>query len=199
MKQLFFATLAAALIYTITGNLSAETQSNESAPTTILDVCEVLAHPLQYDGHLITIRGKISATDEGGWLTGDQCPGVFVTDGYVWPSLIALEMPTIPSNLRLHSVDFKYDWQSSKRVDAKYHRLLQSGRKDCIVFTYTGLLETRREWSAAKIIYPNGTTKISGFGHLNDAPAQLLIRTNEDVSLLPNCRGTNSTGTKEKK
>jgi hypothetical protein len=101
-------------------------------------------------------------------------------------------MPTIPSNLRLHSVDFTYDWQSSKRVDAKYHRLLRSGPRDCMVFTYTGLFETRRDWSTAKVTYPNGTSKVMGFGHLNDAPAQLLIKSSDDVSLVPNCPGTNS-------
>ena len=192
MKIILVPGFVAAFICIGLGDVTAQDQAHESAQTKPLSVCEILAHPLKYDGLLVTIRDRVEGTDEGGWLVGDRCPGVFVTDGYVWPSSISLEMPTIPSNLRLHSVDFTYNWQSSKRVDAKYHRLLRSGPRDCMVFTYTGLFETRRDWSAAKVIFPNGTSRVIGFGHLNDAPAQLLMKSGDDVSLIPNCPATDS-------
>jgi hypothetical protein len=46
-----------------------------------------------------------------------------------------------------------------------------------IAWTYTGLFETRKEWSKT----------MNGFGHLNEAPGELIIKSEEDVAPVPNC------------
>jgi hypothetical protein len=167
---------------------SAVAQVPRADPTGhLFGVCEVLASPLRFDGSVIRVRGKVGSTDEGEWLVGDECRGIFVTGAVEWPSEIALVMPTIPPSLRLHSPDFTYDWAKGKRIDAKRSRLLRSGGSpDCLMFTLTGLFETRREWVKHK--YPDGTSKFIGFGHQNEAPAQLLLKSSDDVELIQNCK-----------
>jgi hypothetical protein len=166
---------------------NAQTAYQEPPATKAVSVCDVLAHPLEFDGRIITLRDKVASSDEGSWLYSDKCPGIFVTYAHVWPSAISLQLPTIPPEMRLHSPKFNYDWQSSKTAAAKRTRLLKTGPSQCLVFTYTGLFETRRDWSAAKKVYPNGTSTMIGFGHLNGSPGQLLMKSDDDVSLDADC------------
>lgn len=155
------------------------------APTAV-SVCEVLSKPLAFDGRIVTISGVEEGTDEGLWLAGD-CPTHWVTEGQAWPSVIALTMPNVPAPLRIHSVDFKFDIESERRLKLKLESLLAAAPKKCIAFTYTGLFETREDWSRARLTYPDGTSKLAGFGHLGEAPGQLLLKSADDVSLMPNC------------
>lgn len=157
-----------------------------------LTVCEVLSAPLRYNGRLITIRARVDGTDEGAWLVGNGCPNVLVTAEHVWPSEIFLAMPTLPAPLRIHQVNFKFDWDSQRKMEAKSEELKKSIPPECLAFTYTGLFETREDWSRAKLNYANGTSKYAGFGHLGEAPAQLLLRSADDVEAVPDCKTNKS-------
>jgi hypothetical protein len=157
-------------------------------PSTIptLSACEVLAHASDYDGKLVRIRGPVGATDEGAAFVGEECPGIFVTDSKVWPSAVAW---TGPTNLMfiLHPVDFTFDADSRKRIDEKWGDLRKRLPDRCIAVTYTGMFES---WSRdkAKKKDPKGTVyEIPGFGHLNEAPAQLVLKSADDVEAIPNC------------
>lgn len=161
--------------------------ANKGVPST-LTVCDILNTPLRYDGQLVRIRGSIGATDEGSWFIGESCSGILVTEGHVWPSQIALVMPDIRSELRLHSVDFQFDLESERRIKAKYAQLRHTVSDECLSWTYNGLFETRRDWSKAKLIYPNGTWRLIGFGHLGESPGQLLLKSEDDVAAIPKCK-----------
>lgn len=152
-----------------------------------LTVCEVLSQPLFYDGHLLTVRARIAGTDEGAYLAGDNCPTVPKTEGHLWPEVIFLAMPDSHQPGPPRPVDFEFDWESKRHVDSRYRQLRKRAPDECIVFTVTGLFETRRDWSAAKVIYPNGTWTFVGFGHLGEALGQLVMRSEDDVALAPNC------------
>jgi hypothetical protein len=156
--------------------------------TVPLSVCDVLSQPLLHDGHLLTVRGRLQSTDEGVWLAGDHCAAVLTTEGHVWPEVIALTMPGNPQSGRLHPVDFAFNWESKRDVDSQYKQLLQQAPEKCIVFTVTGLFETRQNWSTAKLTYPDGTSKLAGFGHVGEALGQLVLRSEEGVALAPNCK-----------
>jgi hypothetical protein len=143
-------------------------------------VCDVLADPLQYDGKLIRIRGEVVGTSEGEWLKGSGCPGVLRTDGYVWDSLVSLELPGYP--LQIHKVDFEHDFAGDERLAHGYQLLRRELPDQCISWTYTGLFETRKEWSKMS----NG--KPRGFGHLNAAPGALVIKSADEVRPIPGCK-----------
>jgi hypothetical protein len=56
------------------------------AQNSMLSVCEVLDHRLQYDGKTVVVFGRISATTEGRWLTAD-CGGRLRIDGSEWATI----------------------------------------------------------------------------------------------------------------
>jgi hypothetical protein len=147
-------------------------------------VCEVLADPLKYDGKMILLEGEVYGTDEGGWLTASGCATPFVTRGHVWPNSIFLQgNPTDKHNL--HKVDFAYDDASEERALAKAKSLEQKYPGKKLRWTYEGLLETRTDWEAFLARYPNGTSRYIGFGHLSEAPAQLIVKAIRAVFLAP--------------
>jgi|SRR5579883_1809314 len=157
-------------------------------PGKALTVCEILSSPLSYEGRIVTIVGPIQGTDEGTWFVGEDCPGVWVAEGHKWPSVIALMTPnSIPPPLRIHTVDFMFDLESDRRVERKYRSLASGVPPRCVLFTYTGMLETQKDWTKAKAVYPDGTWRFIGFGHLGEAPARLLLKSADDVTVRPNC------------
>src|SRR4051812_11623377 len=122
-------------------------QSEQDIPVETLTVCQLLAHPLVYDGRLVRVRARVDGTDEGEWLVGDECPEVFVTDEHqIWPSMIFLATPTstILGRTRIHTTDFEFDTASRRRLVPKYHQLRAHLPENCISWTYTGLFETRK-------------------------------------------------------
>ena len=152
----------------LTATMEFGAQLPQGAPSTpVVAVCDVLADPLRYDGKLIRIRGAVVGTNEGAWLKGFECPGVLKADGYIWDSLISLELPGYA--LQLHNVDFEHDFAADQQIAQKYQLLLRRKLPDkCVAFTYTGMVETRREWQKMMNGHPRG------FGHLNGAPGALI-------------------------
>jgi len=174
-----------ALALGLSSVLPAQTNKKETSNLPILTVCEILSNPLKYDGELIRIRDVIRGTEEGSWFVGDQCQNLFITEGHAWPSLISLEVPG-GGLLQLHSVDFNYDLESQNRLIPKYRQLKRRVPDDCLAWTYTGIFETRKDWTTAeaKTIDPG---RLRGFGQLSAAPGQLILKSADDVAAISNC------------
>jgi hypothetical protein len=152
-------------------------------------VCQILTDPLHYDGRLVKVSGRFTGTNEGSWIVGDGCLGVLVTEGHVWPSEIALTNPAAPPPQRLHAVDFQLDSESGRKAQKQYKRLQGAVSEECIRVSITGMFETRKDWSNAMMRYPDGTSKLAGFGHLGEAPGQLLVKSQDEVTRVPSCSG----------
>jgi hypothetical protein len=172
------------------GLASAQGDQNSGTNAVNVTVCKALSKALQYDGQMVRMGGRVAGTDEGGWFVGDKCPAVFITENdHLWPSVVSLATPssTTVGRTRIHSVGFTFDSESDRRVRGKYLRIHANVPDQCISWSYTGLFETRRDWSTARMTYPNGTSKVIGFGHLGQAPAQIILKSADDVSVIPNC------------
>jgi len=172
--------------------LTAQGQSRESKADPIVTVCELLYHPLEYDGKLVRVKGSLDANEEGTWLTSAECPGAMVTEDHVWPSWIALTEATFP--LRLHSVDFNFDAEGARRINEKAAKLRKTVSYECMLWTFTGLFETRRDWSKfrdSRYKGSDGKTRYIGFGHLSQAPAELLVKSKDDVTIIRGCGNQN--------
>lgn len=165
--------------------------SAQESPPPAITVCQVLLEPLQYDGKLISVKGRSVGTNEGEWLVEDNCPGAVVTGDYVWPSAIATLFPAKGSRVQIHQVDFEFDQRSQRSYNKKYEKLKRRARKECIVSVFTGVFETHHDWSKVKKIYSDGTYKYFGFGHLSEAPGQLILKSKDDVETLSGCATRN--------
>jgi hypothetical protein len=142
----------------------------------VLTVCEILSQRMHYDGKVVSIRASIHSTNEGVWLDSKNCPGLITTDEYVWPSMIAIQ---------ISDADFTSSYEGLRKLGPKLKRLGRRAPERCIIWTYTGVFETRSTYD--KVSYPNGSSTYIGFGHLGAAPAQLLWKTADDVNVDPNC------------
>jgi hypothetical protein len=146
-------------------------------------VCEALANPLKYDGKMILLEGEIHGTDEGGWLTATACPTQFMTGGHVWPNFVFLQDPTDKHNL--HKVDFEYDFGAEKHFLSESDKLEKKNPGRKLRWVYEGLFETRTDWDSALVTDRSGGKRYVGFGHLGEAPAQLIVKAIRAVSLAP--------------
>jgi hypothetical protein len=163
------------------GGARAQVKTGASASPPALSVCEILSKRLRYDGQIVRVRDRTVGTSEGFWLKGYECPGIVTTDGYVWDSLISIARPGYP--LQIHHVDFEFDEESEHRLLPKYRELLRRIPKECIQWTYTGMFETRRDWTWTSLKTPRG------FGHLGRAPGEIIIKSADGVAASPNCTG----------
>jgi len=172
--------------------------ADKEKPATLptVSVCDLLSHPAQYDGKLVKLRAKTRGTDEGSWFVGEGCEGIFVAQGFVWPSDIAMAAAPGPDAPRsasyLHKVDFDFDNESWQKTMRKVQLLPRIGPSECLIFTYTGMFETRPEWYKDESSRLIGTTTFGGFGHLGGAPAQFIPKSFDDVEVLSNCASTPS-------
>jgi hypothetical protein len=147
-----------------------------------------------YDGRVVTIQSHITGTMEGEWLDSDACSGAVKEDDYTWGTMISLENAFTAA--KIHPIDFEEDQRSAARVEEKYRKLRRRSPLylwlrprvpgQCIEFILTGQFGTRREFS--KMTYRDGSFLYIGFGHGGQAPAQLVIKSTEDVVVRPGCR-----------
>src|SRR5262245_16822081 len=82
----------------------------DEAPLVPVTVCEILANPQQFNGNSVAILGRFGRTNEGWWLSEDDCGSKLVQQGYAWPNIVWLHCcyepaPDPPSgSLRLDDV-----------------------------------------------------------------------------------------------
>lgn len=150
------------------------------AETPTLSVCQALTERLRFDGQFVKIRGAVVGTEEGTWLKDDACPKIVSADGFAWDPIISVDAP--PATVQSHNVPYEYDVHSEARIRKKYARLRRRHSDKCLVFTFSGVLGTQPEFPLLRSGRPRG------FGHLNGAPAQLIIRSQDDVAVIPGCR-----------
>lgn len=152
-----------------------------ASPLEKVTVCDVLANPLKYNEKVILLEGEIVGTDEGVWLTAKGCPTQFITGRYVWPNSIFLQHPTDKHNL--HKADFTYDYVAEKHFFAESDKLEKKNPSKKLRWVYEGLFETRTDWESALATDRSGAKRYVGFGHLSEAPAQLIVKAIRGVKL----------------
>src|ERR1700733_867786 len=91
-SKTIFAIMAAAFL--AAGVTSGHEHTAHQDPIPTITVCEALAHPMDYDGKMVHMRDDAYSNGEGAAFVGKGCPGIFVTEGKVWPSAVAWTMPT---------------------------------------------------------------------------------------------------------
>jgi len=137
----------------------------------IITVCDALRDSSRYDGTVIIVLGRSSATNEGSWLDED-CGLKLVIGGRDWPTSISTAYvrsefappPQMPKSFKWNKVLLQQKLDQVKkttRLQYKNHWLAVYGR-----------LETQRPREAG---LDDGRLLIRlGYGHLSGSPAQLI-------------------------
>ena len=157
----------------------AQAEEKQAKP---LSVCELIAHRIEYNGQLVTVRGEVKAGPHGGWLAPDSsCQYKLVTRGVEWPNLIFLTYPLKQSKDPDDHADFKVDWPAIKQADSRIMRAGFNADMDRLIETYVGKFVTYKDLENRVNPGIPGARRL-GFGPVGlDAPAQLLVKTVRDV------------------
>jgi hypothetical protein len=139
-------------------------------------ICTILGDMQRFNKKVIAVRGVVTGSSEGSWLTDDSCSLRLVTEGYVWRNSISIESPgAIPIR---DEIDFQLDQAALDRIAKQVKKMRYNRAADRLWLTYVGLFETSEKLQVAT--YPDGRRVPMGFGHLGGAPGQLLIKIEMD-------------------
>ena len=138
-------------------------------PNVTMSVCDVLANdPTILNGKLIKVRGILSGTDEGTWLSG-ECKTHLKTKGLEWGNSISIWLDESNKNSQ----------RSWRKLGEKFKRL-HTEPLDTAWVTFVGRLTTRATMDDAVVQMPYGLAK-AGFGHMGGSPAEIEVLSAEDV------------------
>jgi hypothetical protein len=141
-------------------------------PLKAVSVCDILAEdPARFNGKIVSIRGRLEATQEGTWLTGD-CKTHLITKGLTWGNLLWVYVDDSDE-------DIERSWRTITDTLSHLHADTQ---RDKILVTINGRLETRKSMDDAVYQMPYGLSKV-GFGHMGAAPGEIDVISVQDVTI----------------
>jgi len=135
-----------------------------------LSVCEALRQRDALDNKIVSIRGVQNGADEGAWLLGSDC-GVIRTDAREWKSIIWLE--TSRPSMRAAGVWPNDFWDSVRRINSEIAKRHFDPSRDRLWLTYVGVFKAYDDELNRSLR--------GGFGHMNVAPAELIVREVRDA------------------
>jgi hypothetical protein len=154
-----------------------QTSGSKSQPE-LVTICEVLGNRSSYNGKVVALIGRWSATDEGFWLT-DECDRQIKTGDYVWSNIIFLSYdPSAPSIFLQPNKSDKVA-MSKRLVELKARSKLSDDKVEWAVVY--GRVETKEELST--VVGDKTSVWAAGYGHLNAAPAQIVYREKDLIIL----------------
>lgn len=172
-------------------------EAPETGPRGLIPVtvCEILSEPDAFRNRNVALLGRSVTTMEGSWLSEDNCIKQLKTDDHIWENIVWIERsdetaPNPPSN------HFAVDPSALARKLERVRKTtgLSLVKDQILEFDKQGKLrtartrETRQHWeivfgrieTRANLRGPKGTGTArawgNGFGHLNAAPVQIVIR-----------------------
>jgi|ERR1041385_4416255 hypothetical protein len=203
MKAIVLLVLIAGIVAVLPCIAVAQAKSDESV--TLVTVCEVLKDPQHFNGKDLAVLGRFGYTDEGLWLSEDDCGFKLSTGSYDWPNLVWLHCcyepaPDPPSGSLVLDKDVLAEKIAQVRKTTKLkvqRRWVNSGIvKDGKTESTSGWRDVKDDWAVvfgrlearSELKAPSGTGPNrywgNGFGHLAASPVQLVIR-QKNIKVMP--------------
>jgi hypothetical protein len=127
---------------------------------------------------MVEIRGVLEFArggESGPFISAPWCKETITVHGHVFRNALVLTSPQDES--RLHRVEYKVDERAIRNMNDM--RARTSGRPEEVHATVIGLFETRSP--VTELVREKDVYVMNGFGHMNDAPGQILVRTIRDM------------------
>ena len=155
--------------------------SNGGVP--VVTVCEALQDLSRYNGMVVIVVGRSGGTNEGSWLSED-CERKIVTEGYTWANIISTAYgrsevkppPILPADFRWDEALLATKLKEIQQITQL--RIQKNHRYDDRWVAIFGRFEARLLLQV--LVAGTGTLMGYGFGHGNQAPAQLISNFGED-------------------
>jgi len=155
-------------------------QTNTADRVKVQTVCDILLDQGKFSGKAVAVLGRFIASDEGRWLTEDDCGRKVEAQGVPLDVSVWIEYRGTPSGtpgtpvLDQDSLKVKLA-QAAKTTKLGKHVQFQctirkDGNPEC------GWPEVQDQWVIAYGRVETQGDRGYGFGHLNGAPAQVIIQ-----------------------
>ena len=136
-----------------------------------MSVCTALLNSEAHNGSRVTIRGVLNSTDEGAWLVDESCTSDART---VWPMRIWLEMRRGDRT----DEEFAKLVRNAAKISEELRAKRYDPSRDRVLLTVTGRFSAiDRNAGSSRTVLTNG------FGHMNAAPAEILVESESDLSV----------------
>jgi hypothetical protein len=156
-------------------------QANTSDRVEVQTVCDILLDQGKFNGKAVAVLGRFIATDEGAWLTEDDCGREVEAQRVPVHLFVWIEQGGIPSNtpgtpvldqdsLKLKLAQAAKTTRLGKRVEFRCTISARDGKPKC------GWPEVQDRWAIAYGRVETQGDRGYGFGHLNGAPAQVVVQ-----------------------
>jgi len=154
----------AALLVTVVASVATEQQVPHSGPA-VIKVCDTLQSIDKLDGSIVAVRGYYRFGMELGGLYGRDCPKKLILD----------------RSQRAQAFDLAFASTADQtELQRAAHRLIEEKNvREAIQVTVVGVIRARR----ADLTDIDGK-KARTFGHLGVFPAQIVVRSVRDVSVI---------------
>jgi hypothetical protein len=156
-------------------------QTNNADRVKVQTVCDILLDQGKFSGKAVAVLGRFIATDEGAWLTEDDCGRKVEAHGAPLDVSVWIEQRGIPSgtpetpvldedSLKLKLAQAAKTTRLGKHVQFQCTVSGKDGKPEC------GWPEVQDQWVIAYGLVETQVDRGYGFGHLNGAPAQVIIQ-----------------------
>jgi len=151
---------------------------------TPITVCELLADPLAYNGKAVALLGRDDGAYDSSWLGADECGSKLISEGHVWPNLVARSATSSGPSPPMGLLVLDRDGLARKLALAK--RTTSLGMTDGFVHDKDGwkLRQVRQSWNVVfgrieareqlrpPQVFPTRDWG-NGFGNNNAAPVEI--------------------------
>ncbi len=156
-------------------------QTNTADRVKVQTVCDILLAQGKFSGKAVAVLGRFMGSDEGAWLTEDDCGRKVEAQGVPLPISVWIEQrgiasgtPGIPmldqDSLKLKLAQAAKTTTLGKHVQFGCTFSGKDGKPEC------GWPEVRDQWVIAYGLVETQADRGYGFGHLNGAPAQEIAQ-----------------------
>lgn len=166
--------LTAQLVSRIAGLLLLVATSAHPNDIPVLTVCEVLQKRESHDGRPVVVVGEFRRSPEGTWIAG-KCDPPVVSAGYTWASLVWIAHQNGDARLPAFAWDKTAILRAIQADNSKDDLVTISAcHATAAKVAAYGIFESKARLPVR--IYGTGEMLGVGYGHLGQAPAQLLIQ-----------------------
>jgi len=175
------------IILGVLGTSAAFGQDKVDKPVALMTVCEVLLNPTTLNNEEVAVVGRLEVTDQGYWLSEDECGRSVLVNSNVMRNLIWLnsDSSSYDGFLSLESKLLRPKLeQVQKTTKLRTHEETYCASRPGVEMTCSRVT-VKDHWAAANGKIETMENRDHGFGPLNGAPAQLTFKVKHILIVYP--------------
>ncbi len=153
---------------------------NRASEMKDLSVCDLMSRLTKERYKVVKVHGELYSSSEITALGSDPCATQFTAGGVRWPAALDLVSSEYRTDPKERAAPFVTDPAAMARLRAAIAERNRLNRGAKLIVTITGFLRARQKYVRMMTGYGS---QGNGYGHLGLYPAQLVIKTVDDIRI----------------